>query len=162
MIWEIDHNIIRTAAITIASGFGIFTFFRGYREFKRNIKIKRIELYNEYRDKMISDKNIKNILNLLEEDSPKIKELPRINRYKFIGYYEDIALLLNSKFIKPEIAHYMFAYYAKLCWANEDFWHDINRDSHYWRVFKEFVDKMQKLEENKMTISTNKELKFKL
>lgn len=155
-------DIIKAVTVCTASIVGIITLIKGYREYTRTTKLKRIELYNEYRQKMVSDENVKAILNLLENSSKELRELPRIKRYKFIGYFEDIALIMNSGFIKPEIAHYMFAYYAKMCWHNEDFWHDINRESHYWRVFKEFVLKMEDLEKKNMTIPSNKELKYEL
>ncbi len=155
-------NLIKAIALVLASIVGLITLIIGYIEYKRASKLKRIEIYNHYREKMNSDENVKTILKMLEDNNDEIENLPRINRFKFIGYFEDIALLMNSNYIKPEIVHYMFAYYAKMCWNNEKFWHDINRDSHYWRVFKEFVKKMEMLENNNMTIPNNKQLKFKL
>jgi hypothetical protein len=84
------------------------------------------------------------------------------DRYLFVGFYEEIALLVNSKVLRPEIAHYMFGYYAKICWESDDFWQDINRDSIYWRVFREFVEQMITLEEKHLTIPSNKKILFKI
>jgi len=40
------------------------------------------------------------------------------------------------------------AYYAIRCWESKYFWNNVNRDSIYWRLFKEFVIKMKKIENN--------------
>lgn len=69
---------------------------------------------------------------------------------------------MNTGLIKPEIAHCMFGYCAMRCWENDLFWEEINRNSHYWRVFREFVKKMEDLENRKMTIPDNKKIKFKI
>jgi len=73
-------------------------------------------------------------------------DIPLIDRYYFLGYYEEIAIAMNSKLIKNDVAHYMVGYFAIRCWESENFWKGINRKSYYWSVFKKFVDTMQKLE----------------
>jgi hypothetical protein len=155
-------EIIKTVAITGTAIITIITLITGYSQYKLMVKQKRCELYELYRKKMKENESISQIINYLETNNKEIINVPRVKRYLFLGFFEDIALLINSKLIKPEIAHYMFAYYAIQCWNNELFWNGINRDSHYWRVFKEFVEKMKKLEENKLTIPENKEIKFKI
>jgi len=155
-------ELIRTIAISGTAIVAIFTLIKGYKEYVKSNKQKRVELFKDYRNKLKENEIIKNILDLLETKNPEIRDLPKFDRYLFIGFYEEIALLVNSNLLKPEIAHYMFAYYAKLCWNNKDFWHDINRESMYWRVFKEFVEKMENLEKKKLTIPQNKEIDFKL
>jgi hypothetical protein len=153
---------IKIIAISFASLIGAITFIKGYFEYRLAAKQKRYELYDKYRKKLEENENLRNIVDLLETENPAIQELTRFNRYKFIGFYEDIALLLNSGLIKPEIAHYMFSYYAILCWESDPFWEGINRNSAYWRVFREFVESMQKLESNNLTIPTNEKLKFEM
>ena len=135
---------------------------KGYSEYKLTTKQRRIELYEIYRRKLKEDETIRSVVDALENDNGNIVEISRIDKYMFLGFYEDIALLMNTGLIKPEIAHYMFGYYAMRCWENESFWNDINRNSHYWRVFREFVEKMKDLENSKKTIPSNKKIKFKI
>lgn len=50
--------------------------------------------------------------------------------------------------MKKHVAHYMFSYYAIRCWESENFWQDLNRESYYWALFRDFVFEMKKLEES--------------
>jgi hypothetical protein len=52
----------------------------------------------------------------------------------------------------------MFGYYAIRCWESKYFWLYTNRDSIYWRLFKEFVMTMKNIE-NKYKFG-NKKYKF--
>lgn len=155
-------DLIKTIAISATSFVAIFTLIKGYSEYRLSVKQKRSELYETYRQKLKENETIRRVVVALENDIGDIAEISRIDRYMFLGFYEDIALLMNTKLIKPEIAHYMFGYYAMRCWENDMFWEDINRESHYWRVFREFVEKMKDLEDRKMTIPDNKKIKFKI
>jgi len=155
-------DLIKTIAISGTSIVAVITLIKGYLEYRLTTKQKRSELYESYRKKLKENKSISDVVEALETDNGNLKEMPRINKYAFLGFYEDIALLVNTGLIKPEIAHYMFGYYAIECWKNDEFWNDINRESHYWRVFREFVEKMSDLEDRKMTIPLNKKIKFKI
>jgi hypothetical protein len=125
----------------------IIAIIKGFYEYRKSVEQKRIELFDNYRKRLTEDKIIYDILNLLEtNDESGIDKLKRLDKYLFLGFYEEIALFVNSKILRPEIAHYMFSYYSILCWKNKLFWKDIDRDSIYWNVFREFVKKMQELE----------------
>jgi len=50
---------------------------------------------------------------------------------------------MNSGLIKPQVAHYMFGYYALLCWESEEFWTGVNRLSDYWSLFADFCEQMK-------------------
>lgn len=54
--------------------------------------------------------------------------------------------MVNSGFMKREVAHYMFAYFAIRCWESEKFLEDMNRESPYWALFVYFVEEMKKFE----------------
>ena len=49
---------------------------------------------------------------------------------------------MNSGLIKRELAHYMFGYYAVLCWKSDAFWSNVNRLSPYWSLFADFCSEM--------------------
>jgi len=83
---------------------------------------------------------------LIEANDPKlIAELFK-NKLYYVGFFEEVALMVNSGLIKIEVAHYMFGYYAIRCWDNDYFWSDVNRETPYWALFRDFVAKMKKIE----------------
>jgi hypothetical protein len=100
---------------------------------------------------------------LLETNSEALRKISFQQKQHFIGFYEDIALAVNSGLLRPEVAHYMFAYYALRCWGSDNFWCDdsVNRESVYWSLFRDFVDKMQ-IAEAKLCNKPTKTSKYKL
>jgi hypothetical protein len=158
-----NYELIKLIITIITAIITLIAIIKGYLEYQKSVKQKRVELFIKYRDHLKNDVIFKKILELLEtNNNDEIRNLPRFDRYLFLGFYEEIALLVNSRIMKPEIAHYMFAYYAKLCWENDTFWYDISRESFYWRVFREFVEQMIQLETNNMTIELNQKMKFQI
>lgn len=155
-------EIIKTVATVGTAVIAAVTILKGYAEYKLSAVQKRVELFEKYHQKLKENETLKRIIGLLDDKSADVRNIPRTDKYFYLGYFEEIALLVNSGVLKPEIAHYMFAYYAKICWTNDNFWHDINRNSIYWRVFREFVEQMIELENKNMTIPTNTKLRFKI
>lgn len=79
---------------------------------------------------------------LAEEARRELRELPfRVER-DYLGLFEEIALTMNSGLIRPGVAHYMFGYYALLCWESDELWADVNRLSTHWTLFADFCEQI--------------------
>jgi hypothetical protein len=153
---ELTLEIIKTIAISGTAIVAIVTMIKGYYEYKLSTKQKRIELYEKLGTKLETDKTLKKIIDYLETENPDLKNMSRFDRYKFLRYYEDITLIMNSGLMKPEIAHYMFSYYAIKCDSSSVFWHDINRKAIYWKAFNDFVSQMKEIEQKTLKTSNQK------
>ena len=62
----------------------------------------------------------------------KIMKLPR--------FFEEIALLVESKQIQPEVAYYMFGYYARCAREGINFAEGIDVSPVHWGLFFRFTD----------------------
>ena len=113
-------------------------------------KQKRAEHFFKLRDKYNNDPTFIKIREIIY--SPDNKDISRgINpdeKRKFLGFYEEIAIMVNSKLINEELAFYMFGYYAKKCNELDVFKTYINEDKEYWKVFSEFATKMKIYDDN--------------
>ncbi|MCD9186637.1 MAG: hypothetical protein LUM44_09395 [Pyrinomonadaceae bacterium] len=138
----------KNIATIIGGVVALFALIKGVYEYIKQGAQKRAEQFFEMRNRFKDKDSFKEIADLTELDDPKLKEIPFKEKRDYLGFMEEIAISVNSKLIKPEIAHYMFGYYAIKCWKSRNFWSDINRDSLYWIVFKTFVEKMQEIEKN--------------
>ena len=116
-------------------------------EFRRQGSQKRAEHFLEVRNKLRTDPRFQNIVNMLENDAPELSQVPFIDKRDFLGAFEEVALLMNSGLIRPEVAYYMFGYDSLRCWESEHFWSDVNRDSRYWALFKRFSLQMKEFED---------------
>ncbi|MDX2229127.1 MAG: hypothetical protein NW220_05800 [Leptolyngbyaceae cyanobacterium bins.349] len=136
----------RNLAIILGTVVAAATLVKGLIEYMRQNAQKRAEHYTSMREKFKENDRFQELFELLDNDDPKLADLPYYKKLDFLGFYEDIALMVNSGLLKKPVAHYMFAYYAIRCWESDNFWGNLNRDSSYWLLFKDFVEQMQKVE----------------
>ncbi|HSS42222.1 MAG TPA: MoaD/ThiS family protein [Solirubrobacterales bacterium] len=61
----------------------------------------------------------------------------------YLGLFEEVGLAMEKGLIEPEIAHYMFGYYALHCVGCDAFWIDVGRWNPYWDRFYEFCERME-------------------
>lgn len=132
---------IAALAFAIAAG----TFLKGVLEYRNQNALKRFEKFAELEERLLKD-DIYHICFLLETNSPELRDIERKERQKFLGFYEQIAIMYNSKILKSHIAHYMFGYYAIRCAGSDHFWHDMDRESGYWALFNAFALEMRKID----------------
>lgn len=118
------------------------TLIKGTWEFSRQAAQKRSDHFTAMRNRLKDNPIFADICARLEERPESLGEVPYPDRRNFLGFYEELALAMNSGAIRPAVVHYMFAYYAIRCWKNDSFWSDINRDSPYWLLFRDFAKAM--------------------
>jgi len=144
---ECIKDVATVVGVVVAS----ITLIMGIVEFVRQGTQKRAEHFIEMKKRFKENERFREISALLENDDPKLASEPYKNKRDYLGFFEEIALMVNSGLIKVEVAYYMFGYYAIKCWKSDNFWkiknksgksQYINRESQYWILFKNFAEKM--------------------
>jgi hypothetical protein len=125
----------------------LLTWMKGVYEYTRQLAQKRSEQYAEMRKRFRESEVISKLISMLEKNDSNLAEVSWSEKVELLGFYEDIALMVNSGLIKRDVAFYMFGYYAIRCWESEYFWDDVNRDSPYWSLFRIFASQMKAIEE---------------
>jgi hypothetical protein len=129
------------------SAVAVFTFILAIFEYQKSLATRRAEHFTFLYQKMFETEKFLGIATLLQAEDPAIRDVSISDKTEFIGIYEMLALSLESKLITEEIAFYMFGYYAIQCWKSEEFWvQDLEKDSAYWFLFRNFVERMEKVE----------------
>nr|WP_290224336.1 hypothetical protein [Trichocoleus desertorum] len=137
----------RNLAIIAGTFIAACTLVKAVREYARDNAQKRAEQYSELRKQFKENERFQELLEKLDKDDPSLEGLPYAEKTDFLGFYEDIALAVNSGLLKKEVVHYMFGYYAIRCWKSQNFWSNLERNSHYWALFKHFALEMIAVEE---------------
>jgi hypothetical protein len=114
----------------------------GYLEYLRQGRQRRSEKYFE----LVRDfAKFDDILDLLRTDSPKLKKLRPAQRERFLGFYEDLALLVHSGLIQEHLAFYAFGYWLDKVWNSRHFWaDDKNKEDSYWFLLRQLRFRMEK------------------
>lgn len=133
-------------ATVVAAGIALLTLVKGVIEYVHQGAQKRSELFTSMRIRFKDDSKFKEICDLLEGDDSALELIPFKDKRDFLGFFEEVALLLNSGLLRPTVAHYMFGYYALRCSGSVHFWTTVNRQSPYWALFNDFVEQMKVVE----------------
>jgi len=134
----------------IAGGIvGLITFFTGVLEYVRQGRQHRAQNFVQMRRRFLETPQYREILDMLATDDPKLREASVQEKRNFVGFLEEVALMVNSRLIRREVAHYMFGYYVLLTAKSEHFWENLDRGGRYWTVFRSFASDMAQLEKAK-------------
>jgi hypothetical protein len=135
-------------AIVVAGIAGFVTLLVAMLEYIRQGRQHRAENFVQMRRRFLETPEYRRILDLLAFESPDLAKESVQEKRNFIGFLEEVALMVNSKLIRREVAHYMFGYYVLLADASGHFWSGLDRDSQYWAVFREFAQEMRAISES--------------
>ena len=138
----------KDAATAVGVLVALLTLVKGVYEYAKQGAQKRAEQFVEMRRRFKENDPFKEIASLIEQNDPKLSSVAFKDKLYYVGFFEEVALMVNSDLIKPEVAHYMFGYYAIRCWENDMFWRDVNRNTPYWSLFTAFVTKMKAIEDS--------------
>jgi hypothetical protein len=131
---------------------GLGTLAVGLHSYRKQSKQKRIEYLIAKPGEFDKEERFKVIMQGLEGDPSILIDIPADDKRYFLGFLEEIALLMNSKMIPSEIVHYTFGFFAITCWDTVEFWVNLENDERnhlYWCLFRHFVEQMKR-EENSL------------
>lgn len=138
----------KDVAIIFGGVLALTTFFSGIFEYIRQGHQHRAAHFVQMRRRFLEDPLFREILNLMATDSAELRKTPIQDRRNFVGFLEEVALMVNSGLIRKEVAHYMFGYYVLLTDRCDNFWDGLDRESQYWSVFRQFTVLIKTLSHN--------------
>jgi len=136
-------EVAKDVAAVVGAAIALLTLVKSLAEYQKQGAQKRAEQFLQLRDRFAQ---FKDLFILLEADDEALRAQVYDRKLAFLGFYEEISLLLNSNLMRLEVAHYMFGYYAIRCWDSSNFWSDVNRNSPYWAAFADFAKRMNAIE----------------
>ncbi len=134
----------KNSAALIGTVVALATLIKGTLEYVKQGAVKRAELFLKMRERYTKFFYLFEMLD--HQDTQKgcdqLRCLSFEEKLKFLGFNEELALMVESGLIRKAVAHYMFGYYAIACWKSDSFWNEEDRNGPYWRLFRIFVEQM--------------------
>jgi hypothetical protein len=124
----------------------IFAAYKTFQELKKNrihreedLKLKRAE-FTLAQHRRLFDATLHSVLALLDSDDPGLAN-PDMwdSKRKFLTFFEELCLLINSELVSKDVALYMFGYYALAAYEGPNFRIGIDWDECYWGLFFAFA-----------------------
>ncbi|MFI5387635.1 MAG: hypothetical protein ACHQ50_16120 [Fimbriimonadales bacterium] len=139
-------SLVKDVSIIIAGLVALSTFLSGAIEFLRQGRQHRAENLIQMRRRFLETPQYREILDRLQSNDPAIATSSIQERRNFVGFLEEIALMVNSRLIRLEVAQYMFGYYVLLVARCDSFWEGLDRGDIYWTLFNHFAEEMARME----------------
>ena len=139
-------DTVKDYALVVGGIAALTTFLTGLSEYARQANLRRGEAFIAMRRRFLEDPLFRDILNLLDRDDPHLADLPLQDRRNFVGFLEEVAILCESRMIRPEIAHYMFGHYVTLADKSQHLWHGLQKGDRYWTLFRRYAKDNRALE----------------
>jgi hypothetical protein len=96
------------------------------------------------RSRLREDPDFIKICELLESDDLELRIIPLVQKDRFTGFFEELAIMRNSGLMTDELALYMLGYYTILCRNSENYWHGLNKEQVLWSLFFDFASDMER------------------
>lgn len=142
---QISFEILSSLVALIGSYFA-------YREFKKNKNLNAIDKFIAYREKLKKDESLIKIVKHIQiwQNDPNLKsqipaDISVFDFYNFLGFFEEIQILMDNGHIDKTLAKDMFSFYGCQLANNEHYWSKFNEDfknDEDWKKFKLFVETM--------------------
>jgi hypothetical protein len=147
---KMSFEHVKDLATIIGVLAGVASLGKALWEYSRSAVLRRAEYFAQLDSRFLNDPVFIKLTDLLETNDPAIAKAPTRDKYRYLCFFEEVALLLRADLLREELACYMFGYYAMLCHKSSSFWSDslpIKRD--YWPLFCDFAERMKVVEDSR-------------
>jgi hypothetical protein len=104
-------------------------------------KLKRTEFFLDQHRRLFDNPELFSVLCMIDSDDPQLAAANMADKKrKFLTFFEEIALLVDSDQIQKEVAYYMFGYYARCAREGKNFGVDIDLSPAHWGLFYRFTE----------------------
>lgn len=116
----------KDVATVLATTIALATFVKGTLEYSKDAAQRRLQILLELRKRFADTPAIQAVRAAIESDDPRaLRSVSRNQRVEFAAFFEEVAVMLNSKLITKHLAHSMFGFYAIMADEDAGFWEGI-------------------------------------
>lgn len=159
--WDAVTAIATSITCFVAFGSAITAGYQYWKESHRLKEATRSRILADYNWHFIQNNSIQKVTKALLDDN--FNSVHIYDLEVFMHFFEELYLLIHSEGrMKPEIAKYMFSYYALQAWNSNQFWlkYTNNNESKIveemnsedWILFRKFVEEMRDLSVKNISI----------
>jgi molybdopterin converting factor small subunit len=147
------RDILTLAVAAAGAAIGLGSLVQATLEYVKRGKMERLQVFFDLR-RRLKEPRLNRIAELIDETQVRsakeavkaersLAEIPLRDKRDYLGLFEEVGLALEKGLLEPDIAHYMFGYYALHCADCDAFWIGVGRWNPYWSRFYGFCQKME-------------------
>ena len=155
---ELEH--IKVIALLLTSTLAVIAFTKGVLEYTRKNTLDRALVYLELRKRFKETNSFAEIISYLDSNDDKLSKISISDKLKFLGFFDDIAIMVNSGLLNKYIATQAFGFYIQKTWNNKHMWWETNKRDSEYRILLRNLNNMCKEVEEESLLKLTKEYKF--
>ncbi|GAB3639168.1 hypothetical protein GCM10027422_47590 [Hymenobacter arcticus] len=157
--WKYIATIVSVVGGMVGLLVTAITLIKWLREYTQQVTEKRSQLFLSLRKAYNENESFQNILEHLHGDGifPNVKI---VEIGEFMGFFEELAVLVNSGLISEDLAGYFFGLDVVKAWNNDSFWSQSSRDDRDWSLLKDFVEQMSNFNKTFVPNQLSKKLRL--
>jgi len=145
--WSQLWAVLLTAAGAIGA---TLAFVSKSRDFITEPRQRRLDVYLQLSEEFDDAKIRKVRAALAAKGDEGVTKLTIAQKNDYCAFFEELALVVYSRLMKMETAHYMFGEFLRECHERDAFWgDDFPRGDYYWSLFETFARDMKRLGEKR-------------
>ncbi len=141
-----DLGTIKDISIVVAGLATLAGFMAAVFEYARQNHARRAEYFTALRRRFLETPAFQPILGCLATDDPCLADVPIQDRRNFLGFFEEIQLMVDSGLVKAPIADIMFGRYVVMADRSVHLWTGLDRADRYWAIFRRMAAEQRRLE----------------
>lgn len=140
------HPLLPYAALLTGIA-AVFTFGWKVQTDMREAALKRFDKFQQIGQR-VDDPSYQKVRALIEGREEPTNRCSIEEKLEFMGFFEEIALMVNTGLMDKKVAFYMFGTVAVSAYDSDLFWEGIEnaKDERLWSLFKYFCLEMRKLD----------------
>ncbi len=136
----------KVALAVVGALVALATLVKGVLELRSQGRQHRAEYFLKMMNSFLRNDEYLAIYHLLHtKDEDAVRHMSRVQRVRYMGFVEEVALLVKSNLVPRGVAHYMLGRVPIEAADSEAFMHDINPEELHWKLFFHFVGEMREL-----------------
>lgn len=152
--WGVYWQAASVVCAIIVAVFGVIKIVKELKKFSDDREmastLKRTEFFLSQHRRLFDNDKLYEVLSFIDGDEEQLSSVEMADKKRmFLTFLEEIALLVKSGQIKPEVAYYMFGYYANCVVGKPNFGKNINSDREHWAILYDFAEKAKEFMEKK-------------
>jgi len=147
------RDILTLAVAAAGAAIALASLVQATLEYVKRGKMERLQVFFDLR-RRLKEPRLNRIAELIDETQShsadeavkaerSLAEVPLRDKRDYLGLFEEVGIALEKGLLEPDIAQYMFGYYALHCAGCDAFWIGVGRWNPYWSRFYEFCQEME-------------------
>jgi molybdopterin converting factor small subunit len=147
-------DILALAIAAVGAVVALGSLLQATVEYVKRGRMERLQIFFELR-RRLKEPELARVAELIDEAKAsrpsketeiaelRLSRIPLRTKRDYLGLFEEVGLAMERKLIEPDVAHYMFGYYALHCATCDAFWVGVSRGNPYWTRFFDFCKAME-------------------